>query len=221
MARREDNPYAPPSDDDEAPPSSGGERRAFEPATLGRRFMGALVDTVFNLIVLYGVHSAFSLATRGEIASWAYIFGPGAAALRPLETIVASLAPLVIMGTLIAGRAQTVGKMVLMTRIVDAQGRPADLYRGFVLRTLPFQLVAFLPTIALIAGASVEGVQPLSILTSLFATVDVLMIFGGDRRCLHDRVAGTFVAVAGTERPPRPARKKKKKRRKAAAANEG
>jgi len=217
MARRDDNPYAPPGDDEPAP-SSGGERRAFEPATLGRRFLGALVDTIFNVLVLYSVHSAFSVATRGEIASWSYIFGPGAAAIRPLETLAASFMPLVIMAALISTRAQSVGKIALMTRIVDAEGRPATLRNGFLLRTLPFQIVAFLPTFALMAGGAAQGVQPLSLLTSLFATVDVLMIFGVGRQCLHDRVARTFVAVAGSERPPRAPRRRKKRRRKAAAA---
>src|SRR5689334_23237763 len=109
------NPYAPPQSDDEAPASDPGG--AFEHADRQARFFGTVIDFFFSLIVI----AVTSFALRVLLL---VIFGPSLSAFGLLRR--ASLfAPLVLMAVLIAQRGQTVGKMVMRTRIVDANGRTA------------------------------------------------------------------------------------------------
>lgn len=70
----------------------------------------------------------------------------------------------------------TVGKRVMRIKVVDSSGRRADTLRLVVVRT-------FVP--ALISSCC-----------NLLSLVDVLMIFGESRRCLHDYMAGTIVVRA-------------------------
>jgi uncharacterized RDD family membrane protein YckC len=85
----------------------------------------------------------------------------------------------------IATRGQSVGKMLLKTRIVALDGSPASFVKAVLLRTWLFILIAQVPWAG---GGSVLG---------------ALLIFGPDRRCLHDYVAGTRVVLASHKaRPP-------------------
>jgi uncharacterized RDD family membrane protein YckC len=73
---------------------------------------------------------------------------------------------------------QTIGKMLLGIRIATLDGGVPELWRILALRYAPISIVATIPTLGL-------GL--------LLPTVDVLFIFRGDRRCLHDMIAGTKV----------------------------
>jgi len=76
-------------------------------------------------------------------------------------------------------RGQTVGKMVMRIRIVRVVDEANPGFVGAVLyRVFITGVIALIP-----------GVGP------LFALADVLYIFANDRRCLHDRIAGTKVVV--------------------------
>jgi uncharacterized RDD family membrane protein YckC len=101
---------------------------------------------------------------------------------------------------LIANSGQSVGKLVLGTRIIDAEGHTAGFFQGFVLRTLPVTLVALLPTLGLAVGLDVATAGVLAILAGLVSLVDCLLIFGAENRTLHDRIAGTYVCSVGTQR---------------------
>jgi uncharacterized RDD family membrane protein YckC len=145
------------------------------------------------------------------------MFGPGA--LRNgWSSLLGALLPLGVMGTLIAQRSQSVGKMVMGTRIVLADGRPAGLLHGFVLRTLPLTAIAYVPSVLIALGEAPGDVQLFTLLTSLFSFVNAVLIFGDQRRCLHDRIASTYVAIAPRDPSAREGRrpKKRKKRRKTA-----
>ena len=78
---------------------------------------------------------------------------------------------------LLAWRSQSVGKLLLGLRIVQASDlAPAGFVRAFLLRgTVPF-LLEQIPVLGLICWI-----------------VDSCFIFRADRRCLHDLVAGTKV----------------------------
>ena len=71
---------------------------------------------------------------------------------------------------------QTIGKYLLGVRIADLDGGVPPLWRIAVLRYLPLHVVSFF--------------GPLG---GVVLTVDDLMIFRDDRRCLHDLICGTRV----------------------------
>ena len=79
---------------------------------------------------------------------------------------------------LIATRGQTIGKRWLGLRIVKDTGAPVDFVTGVLLR-------------AWITG--VLGSLILSWIGCLFWIIDSCMIFGQERRCLHDHIASTRV----------------------------
>jgi len=208
------NDYAAPPDDDD------DDRYAFRPATLGQRFLGAMIDALFNLVMLYIIRAAM------DRVPWDLddLAGVRAAVKHPGPLFVGTLVPLAFTAWLIHVRGQSLGKMLVGTRIVDEDGRRADLKHGFLLRTFPLIAVGLVPSLLMALGTGLQVVPPLLLLVSLASFVDAGMILGAYHRCLHDRIAGTYVAVAGTERPfrdeaaKRP-RKKKAKRQRAPAAH--
>lgn len=86
---------------------------------------------------------------------------------------------------LVARNGQTVGKKLLGIRVVRSDGRPAGLWRIFLLRNV----VASIPTLLPFGGTGLA-------LGVLYTLVDELMIFGETRQCLHDRIADTVVVRA-------------------------
>ena len=74
-------------------------------------------------------------------------------------------------------QGQTVGKRMLSIRMVDRHtNRPPSLGRLVGLRYLPTTAIGLIPGIG-----------------SLLIIVDVLFIFGSEKRCIHDHIAGTKV----------------------------
>ena len=80
---------------------------------------------------------------------------------------------------LLAVRSQSIGKIIVGTKIVATNGAPVGIGRSFFLRTVLPGAVQFVP-----------------FLGALFSIVDALFIFRADRRCLHDHIAGTIVVTA-------------------------
>ena len=83
---------------------------------------------------------------------------------------------LLLHGYLLAKRGQTIGKSFLNIRIVDLQGKIPPLGRLYGMRY-------FLPTL----------ISQVPFIGGIFGLVNALFIFGAERRCLHDRLAGTRV----------------------------
>ena len=80
----------------------------------------------------------------------------------------------------LAKKGQTLGKMFMDIKVVkDPSHAPPGFVTGVLLRTM---VPGFISGIPLLGG--------------LFALVDSLMIFGADRRCLHDKIASTIVVKA-------------------------
>jgi uncharacterized RDD family membrane protein YckC len=69
----------------------------------------------------------------------------------------------------------SLGKLALSLRVVRTDGTEAELWRIVLLRWLPTGLIGFIPGL------------------NLLNLVDVLFIFRGDRRCVHDLIADTVV----------------------------
>ena len=83
---------------------------------------------------------------------------------------------LILNGYLLFKRGQTIGKVVVKTRIVDLNGNIPSFGKLIVLRYLIFALVSSLIPI----------IGP-------FVGLEVFLIFFKERRCLHDYIAGTRV----------------------------
>jgi uncharacterized RDD family membrane protein YckC len=80
-----------------------------------------------------------------------------------------SLYQIVLLGT----TGQTIGKKWLGLQVIHVDGSPVTFGSAFLMRS--------------VVGVGLLGLIP------FYGLVDLLFIFGADRRCLHDRVAGTKV----------------------------
>jgi len=80
---------------------------------------------------------------------------------------------------LVATRGQTIAKRWLKIKIVRLDGGPVGFVNGVILR-----------------GWVMFTMQMIPYIGSVVALVDALMIFGDERRCLHDQIAGTKVVLA-------------------------
>jgi uncharacterized RDD family membrane protein YckC len=90
---------------------------------------------------------------------------PYLAALLALQAVLLSL------------RGQSIGNMLVRTRIVRADdGEPAGFMRAFLLR-----------------GFLARAIRQIPLLGAIFWIADSCFIFRDDKRCLHDLMAGTKV----------------------------
>jgi uncharacterized RDD family membrane protein YckC len=189
----EANPYAPPAQPD-APTPERAEPIAFALASYGQRFLGASVDAACVVALFFAVHGAV-LGANSPFADQPFWH----------QTIGVALA-VCIQGALIATRGQSLGKLVTRTRIVDENGAQARFARAFVAHGLLFPALYMAPSVAyMIGGAALDDMVQPFVLAAL--VVDGAVIFAGKhRQCLHDRIAGTFVARVGTEQCALPRR---------------
>ncbi|WP_342316376.1 RDD family protein [Lysobacter sp. FW306-1B-D06B] len=137
-------------------------------ASRGDRFVARIIDGLFDLGVclIASMTSAFIVLSMDQGASRDEALGLGLIACFPLL--------LVIKAVLLHRRSQTVGKIVMGLRIVRTDGGRANVARTLLLRAFPFFVF--------------------SVLTSNFAGfLNAVFIFGSERKCLHDYVAGTKV----------------------------
>lgn len=170
------NPYEPPRAESRALPIATNPLATL--ASLGKRFFGAAIDALFNVATasaLSYAYAAMTGQTRTALMLQACMF-----------------LPLGLQWMLVAMRGQTLGKILLRTRIVLANGDLPGFTHGVMLRAWPVLAVSVLPT--LLPGAADSGLRMLGSLATL---ADCLAIFAAGRRCIHDRIAGTFVVDVG------------------------
>jgi uncharacterized RDD family membrane protein YckC len=171
------NPYAAPASTDDAAhlTDSGGDELA------GRftRLAAAMVDGLLVMAITLPVGIATGFYVRAQTQQVGIL---EQFAMVALGLIVM----LALQGYLLATRGQTIGKLLTKIRIVDAKtGALLPFVRVYVYRYL------WLMPLVLIA-AFVPG-QVDDVLINLVTLVDVLFIFGKERRCLHDYIAGSKV----------------------------
>lgn len=159
------NPYAPPAA--EAQP-----RATTRPplASLGKRFGGILIDQI-----LAWAGGAF---LSGVVA--------GATGVVRTRALIFACSSLVyaLQWALVVVRGQSIGKILLKTRIVREDGALPGFVHGVVLRAWPLWL-AQIGQLLLGQAGGVMSVIPM---------VDAVFILPGDeRRCVHDLIAGTWV----------------------------
>lgn len=179
------NPYAPPIAD-------GGnflhESEAVDSNQAGR--LTRLVAAMADGLILMAVFLPIQLLTG-------YFERVQSDTVGIVEEVFVSLLGMGVMllvnGYVLATRGQTIGKMLTKIQIVDAQSSALlPFVNVFVYRylwTLPITLV-----VILIPGSMDDFLLNIAIL------VDISMIFGSDRRCLHDYIAGSRVLTYRAER---------------------
>ena len=160
----------------------------FEQATRLSRLGAVLLDIVIfsaPLVplywILFGTLMRAGANPRNFTALWLSAMA-GAGVLMYLGFLI-YLALLVVTIVLVYRNAQTIGKKLMGIKIARTDGSRASLARIFWLRNVVNQLV----TMVLLVVPFVGGFYPL---------VDVCMIFGERRRCVHDYIADTIVIRA-------------------------
>jgi uncharacterized RDD family membrane protein YckC len=163
-----DNFYAAPGAELEPPrlPGDMGARKANRAARLSATLVDGAI--VFGLFVL----GAMVVAITGDAG------GPPGGTSKPAILVygLLGLALVVVNIVLLARSGQTLGKWALGIAIVRSNGARCELWRVVVLRILVVRLVGVIPLVGI-----------------LFTLVDTLMIFGEERRCVHDYMADTIV----------------------------
>ena len=149
--RIEDNPFEAPRTESllEPPPA-----HHFIVADPGKRFIGRFVDN----FIFWIMPTMIVLAVEPEDSTL---------------VLYSSMLPMIaIQAFLVASRAQSVGKMLAKTKIVDMEGRDAGFVRGVLLREWVWFFINLVPLVGLI---------------------DALFVFRDDHRTLHDLMSGTQV----------------------------
>jgi len=150
-------------------------------ATLLQRFLGALIDSLFQFALMI---PGIVLMIVGMVMAIEEEQTTGGPAQLP-TVFIAGVGILVFSGVLVFGiqifllaaRSQTVGKYMMQTQIVDFEtGQPADFVKAAVLRILVNSIIASIPCVG-----------------AIYSLVDIFFIFRDDRRCIHDLLAGTTV----------------------------
>ena len=173
------NPYAPPATTDglNYAPESGGDELA------GRftRFASGLVDGILMMGILMpiqfltGFYQRASTQTAGIVEQF-------------LMTLLGMAVMLALNGYLLFTRGQSIGKLLTKIQIVDFKsGNLLPFLKVYVYRYL--WILPLLVVVTLIPGAIDD------LLVNIVALIDALMIFGAERRCLHDYIAGSKVVL--------------------------
>ncbi len=144
-------------------------------ATRLARLGAALIDSAIVMLPLMMIAVP---AYQGYVARANGMPAPGAALGSTAMMLLGLgfLAFSVLQLVLLYRHGQTVGKKIVGIRIVRPDGGRASFPRLFFLRYGVPSLIGWIPLVG-----------------PIFALVNVLFIFGEERRCLHDRIADTIV----------------------------
>lgn len=166
------NPFAPPRSDLE-----GGARDENEMALAGRgaRLAASLIDATLAVGPLVG---------GGGLTFWNAERRMRGLHLFPEALLhilgVCWLLCIVLQAVLVSTRGQSLGKVWLRIKIVKTDGSRVGFVSGVLLRSWLMSATLLIPYVNVV-----------------IALLDSLLIFREDRRCLHDRIAGTKVVVLG------------------------
>ena len=155
-----------------APSEEAGTPSGPELAGRGRRLGAYLIDLIIAGIVL-GVLAVLNLGISLEDLAR----DPMTQQMSTAGGIAYLVIFMVINGYLLVTKGQTLGKLVLGIRIVDAGSNGAA--TAVKILGLRYVLVMLVGAIPIIGG--------------LLGLIDFLFIFREDRRCVHDLIAGTKV----------------------------
>lgn len=175
-----ENPYAAPQSEIQTDVAIDVVLSKRPRATRGQRFAGHLIDYV---ILLFGTIAGISLAVFVGLFFYPdYLDMPETLLLSVIENtvvlVVLSMFFLATNGYLLVKRGQTVGKLIMKTQIVSDENEMLPLSKIFLARYFVFWFLSVLPVVG-----------------GLLSLANALMIFRGNRKCLHDELAGTKVVM--------------------------
>ena len=168
----ESNPYAAPATAlDDVPAATAADLESRK-ATRGVRLGAVMLNGVTNVVWLAPVigGAVMSDGIKQGVRSSAPMFG-----LIGLGMVM-MVALIVINGVLLHRHGQTLGKRWLNIAMVRTDGSRMGLTRFVFIRSLPVGLLGGIPLVGWLVTLG-----------------DPLMIFGEQRRCLHDLIADTIV----------------------------
>jgi uncharacterized RDD family membrane protein YckC len=173
------NPYAPPTTDAVIEETYDGGNDVL--AGRFTRFAAALVDGILVGLVIWPIMFITGYFQRSQEDQ-----------VGALEELGMQLFGITVMlalnGYLLSSRGQSVGKLLTKIQIVDAaDGKLLPFLRVYVYRQLWVLPLSILVTLT-------PGYFD-DLIISVVLLVDAAMIFGNQRRCLHDYIAGSKVVL--------------------------
>lgn len=163
------NPYAAPRSNVIPPPLPGN---ALLPASRWHRFLAMLLDTLILMVVvtpLEWLTGSFDAPEPSSFSEAMYQTGN-------IFWSIVSFGVWLLLNWRLLDTGQTIGKRALKLRVVRKDGSPCDRNRIILWRTLPLQIVVFVPFIGI-----------------FIVLADAFSIFRSSRYMLHDDVADTKV----------------------------
>ncbi len=160
------NPYAAPTSTTLQVPDEA------ELAGLGRRLGGAIIDGIIVSIVAF----VPLLLYMGGWAKYANAAADPSFMFTLAIAAISLIAFLLVQGYFLATDSQTIGKKILGMKIVRTDGSRADFARIITRRVLPIYATQLVPVVG-----------------TFLPLLDVLFIFRGSKKCLHDDIADTIV----------------------------
>jgi uncharacterized RDD family membrane protein YckC len=164
---QDNNPYA-------APNAVVGDAQSTEQVLAGRgmRLVASIIDTLILMVLVIPVMlvgGLFAMVMSGEEP------GFGTTVMIAVASFVLFV---IVQGYPLSATGQTWGKKALGMKIVDLAGNKPEFGKLIGLRYLTTWVIGAVP-----------------VLGTIYQFVNVLFIFGDDRRCIHDKIAGTRVVM--------------------------
>lgn len=154
--------------EEQSPSENIVSKVAGEKATRSDRLVAAIVDGVLGVVCFIPV---FMLVGFDNLSQPTLTLSAGLLGYGIFSTLV-------LHGYLMYQRGQTIGKSLMSIRIENLDGTQASFTTIYFKRMLCMQLLSLVPSV----GQFIAGF------------VNPLFIFGKDKRCLHDHLAGTKVS---------------------------
>lgn len=181
------NPYAAPRSNVDGMEADSSELVLADRGTrLGASLLDGLITGIPMMVLIWAMWMAFGFGILTPPK------GPTALLTSLIALVISAGVSFAINGYLLAKYGQSVGKRICGIRIVRQDGSLPTLWDSFAKRQVVILIIGQIPVVG-----------------GLFGLVDVLFIFKEDRRCLHDRIAGTLVVKGSPapvqERPIEPA----------------
>ena len=179
MSTPSNNQYAPPRS--EVADIAALDESGFVKASRSSRLAAVIIDgLIFTLPLAPAYFAAFGTLVRSghftALGLWTALFASGM--LFYIGSLI-DVALWVVVAVMVHRNAQSIGKKFCGIKVARTDGSRATLGRIFWLRNVVNYAIRFVPMIG-----------------PLYGLVDILMIFGEQRRCCHDYIADTIVVQA-------------------------
>ena len=182
------NPYeAPRSGIDQRVSDYGIDYSSDQPEILAsrlNRFAAMIIDSILIMVIAFPIQIVIELALRPSLEASGTL---GLLLLGAASSVVTYAVELLLYGYFLLDRGQSIGKMVLKIQIVDLNtNKLIPFMRVFVIRSAwawPFVILTYL--LPVIGGLLIMAIS----------IIDALAIFGPNKRCFHDYLAGSKVVL--------------------------